>query len=162
MDQTNVRCPQCQSNVTLSSAAALGQPTVCPVCGTRFTPPAQGQSPFAAGAALSHNPNQGSNPYQAPQSSNPYQAPQTPLTAFVESKQQKEDRSTSIVLFITGLLGCLSPICAVYGIVFLVKRPYAFPLKWMAIAGTVFHCLWSAYLVLVVIMVVLAESRALN
>ena len=65
-----------------------------------------------------------------------------------ESHEDKQDKQTALLLFITGLLGCFSPILAIYGIVFLVKRPYPFPRKGLAIAGTVLHCLWALLTIL--------------
>ncbi len=56
------------------------------------------------------------------------------------------DRDIAILLFVTSLVACFSPILAVYGIVFLAKRPYSFELKGLAIAGTVIHCLWAVTL----------------
>jgi len=61
--------------------------------------------------------------------------------------KEKQDKSTGLQLFLTGLLGCFSPIAFIYGIVFLVKRPYAFPNKGLAIAGTILHGLWTLFLV---------------
>jgi hypothetical protein len=60
---------------------------------------------------------------------------------------EKSNRTTSILLFVMGLIGCFSPICAIYGIVFLVQRPYPFPYKGLAIAGTILHCLWTLILI---------------
>lgn len=65
-----------------------------------------------------------------------------------ESKEQAQDKTNSIVIFVTSILGCFSPIVAIYGIIFLLRRPYSFPLKWMAIVGTVLHCIWTAILIL--------------
>jgi hypothetical protein len=65
-----------------------------------------------------------------------------------ESANIKQDKSNAIALFVTGLLGCFSPIALIFGIVFLVRRPYQFPLKWMAIVGTILHGLWTGLLVL--------------
>lgn len=65
-----------------------------------------------------------------------------------DSRESSQDRTNAIVIFVTSILGCFSPIVAVYGIVFLMKRPYSFPLKWMAVVGTVLHCIWTAFLVL--------------
>ncbi|MBW3539867.1 MAG: hypothetical protein KY476_06325 [Planctomycetes bacterium] len=61
--------------------------------------------------------------------------------------QEKQDSQTSLLLLITGIIGCFSPILAIYGIVFLSKRSHDFPRKGLAIAGTVLHCLWSVFLI---------------
>lgn len=55
---------------------------------------------------------------------------------------EQQDKTTALQIFLTGLIGCFSPILAIYGIVFLVRRPYPFPRKGLAIAGTVLHCIW--------------------
>ncbi len=65
-----------------------------------------------------------------------------------ESADQTQDKTNAIVIFVTSILGCFSPIVAVYGIVFLLRRPYPFPYKGLAIAGTIIHCFWTAILVL--------------
>jgi hypothetical protein len=59
---------------------------------------------------------------------------------------EKYDRTTAIQIFVLSLLGCFSPILAVYGIVFLLRRPHSFPHKGLAIAGTIIHCLWTLLL----------------
>jgi predicted RNA-binding Zn-ribbon protein involved in translation (DUF1610 family) len=64
-----------------------------------------------------------------------------------ESRQDSQDKTNAIVIFVTSILGCFSPIVAIYGIIFLLKRPYSFPYKGLAIAGTIIHCLWTAFLV---------------
>lgn len=68
-----------------------------------------------------------------------------------------QDQTSAILLFVTGILGCFSPILAVYGIVFLSRRPRAFPCKGLAIAGTVLHCVWALILILSVIAGVMAK-----
>jgi predicted RNA-binding Zn-ribbon protein involved in translation (DUF1610 family) len=61
---------------------------------------------------------------------------------------EKQDRSTAIQIFATSMFGCFSPIVVIYGIVFLLRRPYPFPCKGLAIAGTVIHGCWSMFLIL--------------
>ena len=56
---------------------------------------------------------------------------------------EKQDKTISIQIFVTSLIGCFSPIIFIYGIVFLMRRPYPFPRKGLAIAGTVIHGFWS-------------------
>ncbi len=57
--------------------------------------------------------------------------------------QEKQDKTTALQIFLTGLLGCFAPIIFIYGVVFLLKRPYAFPRKGLAIAGTILHGLYT-------------------
>lgn len=66
-------------------------------------------------------------------------------------KKEKKDSSDAIALFVTGLLGCFSPICAIFGTVFLVKRPYPFRNKGLAIAGTILHWFWTVVLIAVIV-----------
>lgn len=96
------------------------------------------------------------NPYQPSQQSNPFAdspAQSGPLDqrAIEEAARQmvreQQDRTTSWQLLATGVIGCMSPILAIYGVIFLLRRPYSFPLKGLAIAGTVLHCLWTLLLV---------------
>ena len=47
---------------------------------------------------------------------------------------------------------------AIYGIIFLLRRPYAFPLKGLAIAGTVLHCAWTALLTLSIIINIMSAN----
>lgn len=56
---------------------------------------------------------------------------------------EKHDKTTALQLFLTSLIGCFSPILAIYGIVFLPRRPYPFPRKRLAIAGTLIHGFWT-------------------
>jgi predicted RNA-binding Zn-ribbon protein involved in translation (DUF1610 family) len=60
---------------------------------------------------------------------------------------EKYDKTTSIQIFVTSLLGCFSPIVFIYGIIFLLRRPYSFPYKGLAIAGTVIHGIWTLLIV---------------
>jgi hypothetical protein len=60
---------------------------------------------------------------------------------------ESSNRTSAILLFVTGLLGCFSPILVVYGIVFLVQRPYPFANKGLAIAGTILHGIWTLVLI---------------
>lgn len=64
------------------------------------------------------------------------------------AKQESRDKSDAIAIFVTGLIGCFAPIVAIFGIVFLIKRPYNFPCKGLAIAGTILHWIWTILLVL--------------
>jgi len=63
-------------------------------------------------------------------------------------KKESRDKSDAIAIFVTGLIGCFAPIVAIFGVVFLVKRPYSFPCKGLAIAGTILHWIWTILLVL--------------
>ncbi len=60
---------------------------------------------------------------------------------------EKHDKTTAIEIFLTSLFGCFAPIIAIYGIVFLMRRPYAFKYKGLAIAGTIIHCCWTLLLI---------------
>jgi len=60
---------------------------------------------------------------------------------------EKHDKTTAIQIFVTSLIGCFSPIIAVYGIIFLMRRPYSFPYKGLAIAGTIIHGCWTLLLI---------------
>jgi hypothetical protein len=74
-----------------------------------------------------------------------------------ESREQSQDKTNALVIFVTSILGCFSPIVAIYGIVFLMKRPYSFPLKGLAIAGTIIHCFWTAILILQLVFVAMQQ-----
>jgi rubredoxin len=65
--------------------------------------------------------------------------------------EEKQNKSTAIQIFVTSILGCFAPIVLIYGIVFLLRRPYSFPCKGLAIAGTVIHGFWTALLILTII-----------
>jgi hypothetical protein len=69
---------------------------------------------------------------------------------------EKYDKTTSIQIFVLSLIGCFSPILAIYGIFFLIRRPYPFPYKGLAIAGTVIHCIWAT---LQIVGIVLSSLR---
>jgi hypothetical protein len=69
--------------------------------------------------------------------------------------EEKYAKTTAIQLFVTGLLGCFSPILVVYGIVFLLRRPYPFPYKGLAIAGTVIHGFWTLIVIASIVVAVL-------
>ena len=99
------------------------------------------------------------NPYEPPKpSANPFA--DRPMAESLDSAAIQEaakrlvrdqhDKTTSWQLLATGVIGCFSPILAIYGIVFLLRRPYSFPLKTLAVIGTVLHCLWTLLLVLAV------------
>ena len=97
------------------------------------------------------------NPYASPLADNTPPSPHSPEDqARIEAEarrllKEKQDSTTSWQLLATGILGCFSPILAIYGIIFLVRRPHSFPLKGLAIAGTVLHCVWTVILVLSII-----------
>lgn len=65
--------------------------------------------------------------------------------------KEKQDKSTALQLFLTGLIGCVSPILVFYGIVFLLRRPYPFPRKGLAIAGTIMHGVWTILLIVMIV-----------
>jgi DNA-directed RNA polymerase subunit M/transcription elongation factor TFIIS len=60
---------------------------------------------------------------------------------------EKYDKTTALQIFLTSLIGCFSPILAIYGIIFLLQRPYPFPRKGLAIVGTVLHCFWTLIII---------------
>lgn len=60
--------------------------------------------------------------------------------------RQRYESTTALQLFLTGLIACVSPVCAIYGICFLVAHPDPFPRRWMAVAGTVLHWIWTVLL----------------
>ena len=104
------------------------------------------------------------NPYASPQTDatppNP-NSPEEQARIQAEAKRllkEKQDKTTSWQLLATGILGCFSPILAIYGIIFLLRRPYSFPLKGLAIAGTVLHCVWTAILVLSIVLNIAAAG----
>jgi hypothetical protein len=66
---------------------------------------------------------------------------------------EKQDKSTAIQIFATSILGCFSPIVVIYGLVFLLRRPYSFPCKGLAIAGTIIHGVWTLVLILRIVAV---------
>jgi predicted RNA-binding Zn-ribbon protein involved in translation (DUF1610 family) len=74
-----------------------------------------------------------------------------------DSRQQSQDKTNAIVIFVTSILGCFSPIVAIYGIVFLKQRPYSFPYKGLAIAGTIIHCIWTVLLILQIVAMVMMQ-----
>ena len=107
------------------------------------------------------------NPYQPPKSANPFaDAPSQALDPFAVHEaakrliRDKHDKTTSWQLLATGILGCFSPILAIYGLIFLLRRPYSFPLKGLAIAGTVLHCVWTGLLVLYVVVILVSVTAA--
>ena len=66
--------------------------------------------------------------------------------------REKQDNSTAIQIFITGLLGCLAPVVAIYGTIFLLlRRSYSFPNKGLAIAGTILAWVWTLLLVAMIV-----------
>lgn len=106
------------------------------------------------------------NPYQPPQSNNPFTyTPDAALDSFAVQEaakrmlRDKHDQTTSWQLLVTGILGCFSPILAIYGLIFVLRRPYSYPLKGLAIAGTVLHCIWTGLLVVVILINVIAAQR---
>ena len=96
----------------------------------------------------------GDNPYASPQAEVPAEVSLEDQRRIEEAArrlvQERQDRSISIQIFVTGILGCLSPIVLIYGLIFLLRRPGPFPLKGLAIAGAVLHGVWSALLALAV------------
>jgi hypothetical protein len=64
--------------------------------------------------------------------------------------RERHDKLTALQIFLTGLIGCFAPIVAIYGTFFLLMRPYPFPRKGLAIAGTVLHWIWTVLLILAV------------
>lgn len=75
-------------------------------------------------------------------------APDESIEQLVEEKiKLKQDNDTAFQLLLTGIIGCFSPILAIYGIIFLIRRPYAFPRKTMAVIGTILHCIWALILI---------------
>jgi hypothetical protein len=73
--------------------------------------------------------------------------------------REQQDGSTSLQLLVTGILGCFSPILAIYGLIFLVRRPYSFPRKPLAVIGTVLHCFWTLILIGMIVLNVLVARR---
>ncbi|HSG68761.1 MAG TPA: hypothetical protein VLA12_00015 [Planctomycetaceae bacterium] len=66
------------------------------------------------------------------------------IEQLVEEKiKLKQDSEIAMQIFVTGLIGCFAPIIAIYGIIFLIRRPYDYPRKSLAVAGTIFHCIWA-------------------
>jgi len=103
------------------------------------------------------------NPYQPPSpSTNPFADQPLSVPAASDSAAIQEaakrmlrdqhDKTTSWQLLATGIIGCFSPLLAIYGIIFLLRRSYSFPLKTLAIIGTVLHCIWTILLIAVVVL----------
>jgi hypothetical protein len=61
---------------------------------------------------------------------------------------ESEESDMALKLLLTGLIGCLSPMYAPYGLYFLARYRNPYPRKWMAVVGTVIHWLWIASMVL--------------
>ena len=61
--------------------------------------------------------------------------------------ENSQESKTAMQIFVTGLLGCFSPIVLIYGIIFLMKNPHDFPRKGLAIAGTIMHGFWVVVLI---------------
>lgn len=66
--------------------------------------------------------------------------------------KERQDKSTALQIFLTGLVGCFAPIVAIYGTVFLLMRPEPFPRKTLAVIGTLLHWMWTALLVVLILM----------
>jgi hypothetical protein len=66
--------------------------------------------------------------------------------------RQRHESTTALQLFLTGLIACMSPICAIYGVCFLLMHRDPFPRKWMAVAGTILHWIWTAVLAFSILM----------
>ena len=103
------------------------------------------------------------NPYASPMTDSTPQPNSPADQARIEAEakrllKEKQDTTTSWQLLATGILGCFSPILAIYGIIFLLRRPYSFPLKGLAIAGTVLHCIWTLLIVLSIMLNIAAAN----
>lgn len=137
------KCPQCGERVTVpasedafldtdfslydqpqSEGQQLNQP--CPMCGEMI--PQDSASCPSCGEHLQH-------------------PVKTKTRARSGSGDHTEESKIALQIFITGLLGCFSPIVAIYGIVFLIRHPHDYPRKTLAIIGTVLHCFWTAFLI---------------
>jgi len=88
-----------------------------------------------------------------------------------ENKQQKEAMEQAMTnvlrrdrqirntwtIFICGLFGCMAPIVAVYGLIFLLINREPFPRKTLAIIGTVIAWIWTLLLIVFIVISVLAK-----
>ena len=66
---------------------------------------------------------------------------------------ESEESDMALKLLFTGVLGCLSPIYAPYGLYFLARYRNPYPRKWMAVVGTVIHWFWLTILILGMVVV---------
>jgi hypothetical protein len=92
------------------------------------------------------------NPYRAPLEPNRAPSSDSQFDPDIEEAakrllKERQDTTTSWQLLATGVIGCFAPILAIYGLVFLLRRPQPFPLKGLAIAGTVLHFIWTVLMV---------------
>ena len=95
------------------------------------------------------------DPYTPPPSENPFAAPVQPdsvhsavTQAEIEAEakrlmRQKHSTTTAWQLFATGIIGCFAPVLAIYGTIFLIRRPEPFPLRRLAVAGVILHWIWT-------------------
>ena len=61
---------------------------------------------------------------------------------------ESEESDMALKLLFTGVLGCLSPIYAPYGLYFLARYRNPYPRKWMAVVGTLIHWFWMSIIIL--------------
>ena len=61
--------------------------------------------------------------------------------------RRRHEENTALQLLLTGMIGCMAPICAVYGLCFLLMHREPFPRRWMAVVGTVLHWTWTSLLI---------------
>jgi len=142
-------CASCGAELRPRHSPPSGAQLICPQCGGAFHERVAG-SAAEAPAKSSGN----VNPYAAP-----FESSEPPREELDDAKVQllaerlvkeKQDRTISLQLLITGLIGCFSPILAIYGTIFLLLRPQRYPGKAMAIAGTVLHWAWTVFLVILI------------
>jgi hypothetical protein len=80
-----------------------------------------------------------------PNDPNPYESPKVREDGSAKHLSEGEQlEQNAIHLFASGLIGLFAPVCAVYGIVFLLRHKHQFPRKRLAIIGTVLNCLWTS------------------
>lgn len=118
-----VRCPKCNTDFEFEGRFA-GQTAAC-VCGERLA------IPDGKHCALCGNPLTAFNRPMGSDSRN-------------VCTQCSRGKDTPLTLFITGIFGCFSPICAIYGTIFLLRRGVRFPGAAYAIIGTALHWFWTA------------------
>ena len=74
--------------------------------------------------------------------------PETAEEAADRRALESEESDMALKLLFTGVLGCLSPMYAPYGLYFLVRYRNPYPRKWMAIVGTLIHWFWLSIIIL--------------